>query len=46
MDREYRPRYYNQVFIGLLYSKMHTCLQSPMIDVKGPGTLDNEMKCH
>ena len=45
-DREQQPRYCNRVFIGLLYSKMQTCLQSPMIDVKGPGTLDDEMKCH
>ena len=33
-------------FYGLLYSKMHTHLQSPVIDVKGPGTLDDKMKCH
>ena len=46
MDREQRPRYCNQVFIGLLYSKMHTRLQSPVIDVKGPGILDNEIKRH
>ena len=46
MNREQRPRYYNQVFIGLLYSKMHTCLQSPVISVKGLGILEEEMKCH
>ena len=46
MDREQRPRYCNWAFIGHLYSKMHTCLQSPMIDVKGLGTLDDEMKYH
>ena len=46
MDREQRPRYCNQVFISLLYAKMHTRLQSPVIDVKGLGTLDDEMKCH
>ena len=34
------------VFIGLLYSKMHTHLQSPMIYVKGPRTLDDEVKSH
>ena len=45
MDKEQRPRYYNQVFIGLLYSKMHTFLQSLVIDVKESGTLDDEMKC-
>ena len=45
MDREQRPRYYNRAFIGPLYSKMHTCLQSPVIGVKGPGTLEEEMKC-
>ena len=46
MDKEQRPRYCNKVFIGPLYSNMHTCLQSPVIDVKEPGTLDDEMKCH
>ena len=46
MDREQQPRYYNQAFIGPLYSKMHTCLQSPVIGVKGLGTLEDEMKCH
>ena len=46
MDREQRPRYCNQVFIGLLYSKMHTRMQSPVIDGKGSGTLDDEMKRH
>ena len=46
MDSEQRLRYCNQVFIGFLYQKMHTCLQSPLIDVKGPRTLDDEMKCH
>ena len=46
MDIEHRPRYCNQVFIGLLYSKMHTCLQSHVTDAKGPRTLDDEMKCH
>ena len=45
MDREHRLSYYNRAFIGPLYSKMHTCLQSPVIDVKGPGTLEEEMKC-
>ena len=46
MDREQRARYYNRAFIGHRYSKMHTCFQSPVIDVKGPGTLDDEMKCN
>ena len=44
MDSEQRQRYCNQVFIGLLYSKMHTSFQSPVIDVKGLGTLNDEMK--
>ena len=46
MDREQRLRYCNRTFIGHLYSKMQTCLQNLVIDVKGPGTLDDEMKCH
>ena len=46
MDREPQPRYCNQDFTGHLYSKMSTCLQSLVIDVKGLGTLDDEMKWH
>ena len=46
MDKEHQPRYYNRAFIDPLYLKMHTCLQSPMISVKEPGTLEEEMKCH
>ena len=46
MDKKQRPRYYNRAFIGPLYSKMHICLQSPVIGVKGQETLEEEMKCH
>ena len=46
MDIEQRPRYYNQAFIIHLYSKMHTCLRSHVIGVKGSGKSDDEMKCH